>query len=366
MQDLENVINSLGAGFLLIDREHRIEWTNKKAVEWFGSLKIGERRKCYRTMAYSNSFCEVCPTGRTIDLGIPTHYEFRLPEDTSLKYSKKNHKPSNFEVIGIPVFDRSGHVLRVMELVLDVTEKGIEKIRSEELMAHIEKMAAIGHLAAGVAHELNTPLATISIASRELKCLMDGIADGKITKEELMDYFSDIEQEIKRCQIIVDDLLNFSKKGVSERIETDINGSVSNAINLIQKGEGYKGVTILKDFDRSIPLVKTDPERFRQVVFNILKNAVESVMDNENGRIIVATAIDGCYIKVVISDNGPGISSENFKRIFEPFFTTKPVGKGTGLGLFVSYGIMKDLMGDIKIVSRVGEGTTVSLLLPVE
>ncbi|MBI5048874.1 MAG: hypothetical protein HZB54_08000 [Deltaproteobacteria bacterium] len=366
MRNLQNILNSLEAGLIIIDQEHRVEWMNQKAVEWLGPfVQIGKRRKCYRTIVYSEGFCASCPTGRTIDHGTPTHYEFNLPSSISTKISESGN-PVAFEIIGIPIFDKNRHVSKVIELILDITEKNIEKIRSEELMVHIEKMAAIGQLAAGVAHELNTPLATISIISEELKILMDGLSEGKFTGDELREYLSDISGEIKRCQTIIGDLLSFSKKGVSEQVETDLNGLVSKAINLIQKGEGYKGVTILKDFDSSIPVVKTDPDRFKQVVFNVLKNAVEAVMGKGDGRVVVSTVKDGCSAKVVVSDNGPGIPAENLKKVFEPFFTTKPVGKGTGLGLSVSYGIMRNLMGDIKIDSRIGEGIEVSLLLPTE
>lgn len=366
MQNLQNILNSLEAGIIIIDQEHRVEWMNKKAGEWLGPfVQIGKRRRCYRTIVYSEGFCASCPTGRTIDHGTPTHYEFNLPSNISHKISEGS-SPAAFEIIGIPIFDKHRNVSRVVELILDVTEKGIEKIRSEELMVHIEKMAAIGQLAAGVAHELNTPLATISIISKELNSIIDELAGGRLTGDELKDYLSDISGEIKRCQTIIGDLLSFSKKGVSEQIETDLNNLVSKTINLIQRGEGYKGVTILKDFDGTLPHVKTDPGRFKQVVFNVLKNAVEAVMGKGDGRVIVSTVKDGCSVKVAVSDNGPGIPAENLKKVLEPFFTTKPVGKGTGLGLSVSYGIMRDLMGDIKIDSVMGEGTTVSLLLPTE
>lgn len=369
MQGLENILNRLGAGFLLIDREHRIEWVNEKAKEWFGPLKIGERRKCYRTIAYSASFCEVCPTGKTMDSGIPTHYEFNLPKNSYIekpKNAQEHKKPAAFEVIGIPVFDKNGSVSRVMELVFDVTEKVIEKIKSEELMAQIEKMAAVGQLAAGVAHELNTPIATISVISEELQCIVNEMMKDKNGKEELKEYLADIDGEIKRCKTIIDDLLNFSKKGVYECIETDLNILVSKTINLIQKGGDYKGVKIFKELDDSIPVVKTDAERFRQVVFNVLKNAVEAVMDKEDGNIVVSTNRDGCSVRVVVADNGIGIHEEDLKKVFEPFFTTKPVGRGTGLGLSVSYGIMRDLKGDIKIESQIGKGTRVLLLLQIQ
>src|SRR3990167_2935464 len=136
--NLSDVFNKLGVGLLLIDNKHSIQWMNKKAEEWFGCLEIGKRRSCYRTAAYSDSFCTACPTGRAIDYGIPTRYEFKLPCSTSAR-ALKEIKPSMFEVIGIPVFDSNGSVSMVMEFVMDISGKGIEKIKSEEVMCHIEK-----------------------------------------------------------------------------------------------------------------------------------------------------------------------------------------------------------------------------------
>ena len=108
----------------------------------------------------------------------------------------------------------------------------------------------------------------------------------------------------------------------------------------------------------------TDPDRFRQVLFNVIKNAVDALENKPDGRIEITTNVEGCFVGIIVGDNGPGIAGDDLKRVFEPFFTTKPVGKGTGLGLSVSYGIMRDIKGDIRLDSKVGCGTTVALLLP--
>ena len=135
MQQLTEVLDSIAAGLIIIDRDHRVEWMNKKALEWLGPfVEIGKRRRCYRTIVYSKGFCEICPTGKTIDHGTATHYEFNLPSNIPPEISESG-SPAAFEIIGIPIFDKHRRVSRVVELILDVTEKGIEKIRSEELMA---------------------------------------------------------------------------------------------------------------------------------------------------------------------------------------------------------------------------------------
>lgn len=351
---LEGLLNSLGAGVLFIDTEHRIRWANRTAQEWFGPLEIGVRRKCYRTMEYTDSFCKICPTGMTIDLGNPTRYEFTIPRKDRFRI---------YEIMGLPIFDKDGGISGVMEFVLDITENGVKKSRVDELLIQIEKMAAIGQLAAGVAHEMNTPLATISIISQELDNILEG---GNISRDEIREYLVDMEGEIKRCKAIIEDLLQFSSmRGIPELIDTDINSLVSKAVELLRKGGIPDSCHISCDLDPGLAMVKTDPERFRQVVFNILKNAIEAVEDRIAGRVSISTGLDNGFTIVNITDNGHGISKDNLKRVFEPFFTTKPVGKGTGLGLSVSYGIIKDLGGDIKIESNVGEGTVVSLSLPL-
>lgn len=372
MKGLESIFDGLDAGLLLINREHCVEWMNKRAGEMIGPfIDPGKRRRCYRTVMCSEEFCAVCPTGRTIDGGIPVHYEFTPPQAVFFNESGCAER-REFEIIGIPVRDAAGRVFKVLELVMDGADRAAERVKSADVVAQMEKMAAIGHLAAGVAHELNTPLATISIISQELRCIMNDAVSGGVEAEKIADYLSDMDGELKRCQAIISDLLGFAKKDVPEYVETDLSGLVSKATSIIQMGDGYSNVAVLKELHAGLPLVKTDPNRFRQVAFNVLKNAMEAARDARGGRVIVTSASDGLFASVMISDNGPGIPEENLKKVFDPFFTTKPPGMGTGLGLSVSYEIMKELRGEITIDScieddgRGRKGTTVTLRIPIQ
>ncbi|MEK6790496.1 MAG: ATP-binding protein [Deltaproteobacteria bacterium] len=374
MKGLESIFDGLDAGLLLINREHCVEWMNKKAGQMLGSfIDPGKRRRCYRTVMCNEEFCAICPTGRTIDGGVPVHYEFTPPQAVFFNASGCAER-REFEIIGIPVFDDGGRVFKVLEIVMDGAGRAADRVKSADVIAQIEKMAAIGHLAAGVAHELNTPLATVSIISQELRCVMSGAISGgeRLWSDKVADYFADMDGELKRCQAIISDLLGFAKKGVPEYVETDLNGLVSKATSLIQMGAGYSNVAVLKELHAGMPLVKTDPNRLRQVVFNVLKNAMEAVKDARDGMVIAASALDGLFASVMIRDNGPGIPEENLKKVFDPFFTTKPPGMGTGLGLSVSYEIMKELRGEIIIDSRVEDdgrgrkGTTVTLRIPIQ
>ena len=357
MVTIDDISGKLNAAMLLIDSEHRIQWMNKNAEEWLGITKTGERRFCYRTLNFSRGFCKICPTGKTIASGTPAHYEFIIPG--------KQH-PRKFEVLAIPLSSDSGRSpVSILEIVLDVTKRGVLRIKEDEMMAQIEKMVAVGQLAAGVAHELNTPLGTISIIADELTLVLNKLDGKDKSSETVQEFLDDMRMEITRCKTIIKDLLDFSKRGVSFFRDTDINALVSKTVDFIKKGNSRNHIRISKSLDPELPMVMSDPDRLRQVLFNVIKNAIEAVDEREDGQIDIFTRAEACFVQISIKDNGSGIRKEHMKRIFEPFFTTKPVGKGTGLGLSVSYGIMKDLHGEIRIESKIGKGTTATLIVPI-
>ena len=356
--NLDGIFDNLEAGIILVDSNHHIRWMNQKVKEWFGPLKLGEKRKCHRTEKYNENFCRICPTRKTINFGIPTRYEINFPQKET---------PCNFEIISLPITKEKDTNPFVMEFILNKSQVKIDKKESKDIIAHMEKMASIGNLAAGIAHELNTPLATISIISQELKDIFNKKDCSKKFKEEIIEYLFDIDVEIKRCVSIIDDVQNFSRKGLQKKKPVSIARIILKTVDLIRKGKLSEGIVIKKDLG-TLPPVNTDPERFRQVILNILKNAVEAVSaaGRKKKEITISLKKKKESIIAIIKDTGPGIPKMSFEKLFEPFFTTKPVGKGTGLGLFVSYGIMKDLGGDIQIKSSMGRGTSVHLILPFE
>lgn len=349
---IEEALDSLDAALLYIDCRHQIQWMNRRAAEWFGT-RTGRRRACYRVASRGLEFCAICPTGRAIECGAPAHYEFTLEGDGG---------PRELEVVAVPAGGKGGAPGSVFEIIMDVTGKGLIRIKQEELMEKVEKMAAIGQLAAGIAHELNTPLGTISIISDEIARMVEKGGSRDLPREVLSEHLSDMKGEIERCRGIINDLLGFSQAGATRLQPTDINPLVQRALKFATRGEGSKSVELSTSLDPEIPLASTDPDRFRQVLFNVVRNAMDAVEENGGGKVSVSTSFSG-FVRVSVSDDGPGIPRELLKRVFEPFFTTKPVGKGTGLGLSVSYGIMRDLKGEIRIESRPGL-TRVDLLLP--
>lgn len=354
---IDGVLQNVDAAVLLIDREHRVKWMNRAARRLFSGVEIGEKRVCYRIRNIGNTVCDVCITGKTIDTRTPSHYEFSLPLNNSQK---------NFEVLTLPVEDSSGKNPLVMEIVMEIKEKGIIKIKEKEMLAQIEKMAAIGQLAAGVAHELNTPLGTISIITDELERTLEAASGKKADEDAIRDYMNDLRGEIIRCKGIIQDLLGFSKNRLSGFAETEINTVVSKTVDFARKGNASKKAAITLFLNKDVPNIITEPDRLRQVLFNVINNAMEAIDDNRRGSVEISTSASIDDVNITVNDNGCGISEENIKRVTEPFFTTKPVGKGTGLGLYVSYSIMTDLNGGLKIESAPGKGTRVTLTLPKE
>ena len=235
-----------------------------------------------------------------------------------------------------------------------------------------EKMCAVGQLAAGVAHELNNPLGGIMGYAQYA---LEKIAHKKgkeVSEEELSvyaQYLSDIETQSRRCKGIVQNLLKFSRSSSKADFEIlDINMVLSDTFMFVQHQLAMGKVKLLQNLDLSIPKVSGNAGMVQQVFTNIILNALQSMPDG--GEFFVSTrptdseAEFGKGVEICFSDTGCGIPEENLDKIFEPFFTTKKTGQGTGLGLSVSYGIIKDHKGEIRVKSQVGKGTTFIIVLP--
>jgi signal transduction histidine kinase len=232
--------------------------------------------------------------------------------------------------------------------------KDEEMRRFNERLLLTEKLAAIGQLAAGIAHELNTPLASISGYAEELSEIAKG--DG----EKLRKYTDVIRAQTERCKGITQSLLNFARTREFRMQAVDINALLREAIDYLRFKKRAVRLEISTDL-RAQAAVQADPGQLLQVFLSILINAADAT---EGGGTITVRSSSGDDVRVVISDTGCGIPPENMKKVFEPFFTTKGPGQGTGLGLSISYGIVKQLGGVIDLKSDVGKGTEVTIALP--
>ncbi|RZB31269.1 MAG: hypothetical protein SRB2_04794 [Desulfobacteraceae bacterium Eth-SRB2] len=243
-------------------------------------------------------------------------------------------------VVKIPVFEADGNVAGLLCSGRDITELK----RVQEQLTQAQKMESIGQLAAGVAHEINTPLGVILGYAQLL--LEDVEEDGQIYAD-----IKTIEKQAKICRKIVADLLRFSRRMENIVTTLDINQSIEEVAAVVEHTFKLERVIIEKNYGLNLPPVMGDKEKLKQVFVNLLNNAHDAI--GSDGVISIATTFNEHNNEVIISvaDTGTGISSENMEKIFDPFFTTKGVGKGTGLGLSVTFGIIKEHEGTIEVQS---------------
>ena len=218
-------------------------------------------------------------------------------------------------------------------------------------------MASLGIMAAGIAHEIGNPLTSISSIIQLMK--------RRLKDPQNQQYLSTIQENIHRISQIVKELVDFSRPSSEQLQPTDINKVVQSAVGIARYDRRARNIQFQVEFDPSLPTISLVADQLHQVILNMLVNALDA-MEKQGDRITVRTYRENDNVVIEIQDTGEGIAPENLSRIFEPFFTTKEVGKGTGLGLTVSYGIVKKFGGDVQVKSQQGKGTTFRIVLPVQ
>lgn len=241
---------------------------------------------------------------------------------------------------------------RKLEIVNDLLRS------SQEQLMQSSKLAAIGELVSGVAHEVNNPLTTVLMRS---EILLDMIDD-----EEVLGHIKAINRQAERAIGIVKNLLSFARKQDTEKAFISVNDSIETVVSLRSYELGLDNINIALELDPDLPSTMADSQQLQQVFLNIVTNAEQAIKDvDSKGEITIQSQTVGDVIQVTVADDGPGISKDIMGRIFEPFYTTKELGKGTGLGLSICHGIIGDHGGQIRIESAEGEGTTFTIELPI-
>ncbi len=238
-----------------------------------------------------------------------------------------------------------------------------QKCFLDEQLIQSQKLASIGELSAGIAHEINNPLAIIA---QEIEWARYQVQDEKNdTKSfgELKDSLREIANQMERCREITHKLLDFARKKEPLIQAADINKIIEDMARLVEREATQKGIGIARNYRKDLPPVLTDPPLLRQVLLNLLNNAAYAI--GRDGTISIKTRIpENGWIEIVISDTGCGIQEKDLTKIFDPFFTTKPPGKGTGLGLSICHGIIVRLGGRITVESEPGKGAVFAVRLP--
>ncbi len=238
----------------------------------------------------------------------------------------------------------------------------------QEDLIRVDRLAEIGRIAAGIAHEINNPLAVINEIAGWVRVVVEEAKtlDEK-DRKELNDAVDHIIEQTKRGRAITHQLLGFSRDSAPEKTSVDLHELIRETVGFLQPELKYKNIDIVYEFDRKPIHVTTDPRMLEQVLVNLVTNAVHAISENPDGKgtIQLQARTKGNYAEVAISDNGPGIKEENREKIFNLFFTTKPPGIGTGLGLPICQNIMKKLRGKITFETQVGVGTTFKISIPL-
>lgn len=254
--------------------------------------------------------------------------------------------------------DVEGEIVGRSQILRDLTELKLQ----EEQVQHSERLATVGNMAAGVAHEIGNPLTAIS----SLTQLLQRKTDDEFAQEQL----KKVRDQIQRINKIVRDLVDFSRPSSLDREESQINNIIESAVGLMKHDARCREVTFRMNLADGLPTVTCVPDHIHQVLVNLLLNAVDAMHQVKDPEIVIETEMRNNPERIIIrvSDVGTGISEQHQERIFEPFFTTKEVGQGTGLGLSVSHGIIKRMGGSIRVETELEEGTTfiITLPLPIE
>ncbi|HKI51065.1 MAG TPA: PAS domain S-box protein [Geothermobacteraceae bacterium] len=351
--ELQAIFDSISDGVIVYDHRGRVQHHNLISPQLFPQR------------ALVGKFCQEIfhPDERQQNLECPVERALNGEQiDTSLSVAGDEDKTRYLDVTATPIRDALGEQNRALVFLRDISEKRLQEMH----LIQTEKMSSIGVLATGIAHEINNPLTSVAgfaeALLRRFRDEPDMKADPRL--DVFPHYLEMIVRESYRCKGIIDHLLSFGRKtdGVSERV--DLNMIVREVLELLSYHPGYQQVKVVQHLKENLPQVLGDPSGLRQVCMNLLVNAHQAI--EGEGIVEVTTARRGEDQAVLsIRDTGCGMEQQIRDRIWEPFFTTKEVGAGIGLGLALTYSIVKRLGGDIELQSAVGEGSQFTVRLPV-
>ena len=277
----------------------------------------------------------------------------------------------SFEVMRERLRTALGEINQFTQKLETKVQERTEQLKAaQKKLVQSDRLASLGQLSASVAHEINNPVSGVLNLSMLMQRMLtdDGVPPARLV--EFRRYLSQVINETSRVGHIVSDLLAFSRRGKPQRAPADLNRIVRMTLSLVQHKLKLSNVSVEADLNEGLPPVLCDPSQIQQVVLNLVLNAAEATqskgVDKRPGRVSVTTFIADGMEMLTVADNGEGIPPENLAKIYDPFFTTKSEGKGVGLGLAVSYGIIQAHGGDIEVKSAAGAGATFTVSLPLE
>jgi len=342
---LTKIVDSLPLGLYAVDREYRVQAWNRKRESGMQGIARGN--------ALGRTIFEILHRQPAESLKQEIDRVFATGELEQFETeSRASGEARTYRISKIPMHLHAGddvtHVITVGE---DITEwkEALQRV------AQAEKMAAIGQLAAGVMHEINNPLATISACAESLTLELGEL-----------EYLKFIDAEVERCKRIIDGLLDFSRKRSFSKEPVDINATVERTLFLLSHHARFKRMAVTRALGPQA-IVSANADQLIQILMALLLNAADATeQKGQQASITVRTSVASAQVVIEIIDNGVGIPRSEVGKLFEPFYTTKPPGRGTGLGLSICYGLVADHGGRLEVESTPGSGSTFRIVLPME
>jgi signal transduction histidine kinase len=343
---LRALFDSLPISIYIIDNTYRLVAVNNSRANRADDLpRLLVGGKCYEKLYRRSSPCPTCQAATTLTTGQNTTRLHRdwLDHDTFIEW----------EINTFPIQTETETPAQIIIVEADVTEKR----NLEANLVQSEKLAAVGQLAAGVAHEINNPLTAI-IANVQL--LRRDINPAEI---DLLDSVKLIETASTRAQQVIRNLLGIARKERYQFDAVDLNETLQNALSLVQHELVGRPIQVQLNFADDLPPLRGSQDQLQGVWINLFLNALDAI-DKNNGHISVSSCFTGSEFQVIVQDNGKGVRPEHLERVFEPFFTTKSSGRGTGLGLSVCLRVIRQHGGNIQVESEPGSWTRFTVRLP--
>ncbi len=361
------LVENIDLGIILVDTDHTIVMTNAAQCRFFNKpVGYFNGKKCFREFEKREAVCPHCPGVRAMIT--------RCPEEVETEGVRDDGSRIPVKIRAFPVLRENGQASGFIEVVEDITEKKKAAEEREKLQAHLhqaQKIQSIGTLAGGIAHDFNNVLYSI-IGYTELA--MDDVPEGSLAQKNL----KEVLKGAMRAKDMVKQILTFSRKADTEKKPIKIQSIVKEALKLLRTSIPST-IDIRQDIDTDCGPVLADSTQIHQVVMNLATNAYQAM--REKGGVLELILMEeeirsddsesyldlhpGTYLKLTVSDTGHGMDNVVMEKIFEPYFSTKGPGEGTGMGLAVVHGIVKSHGGDIEVYSKLGEGTTFSVYLPL-
>jgi len=259
-------------------------------------------------------------------------------------------------------------VLITRYMIRAMRKRDAEVDQANECFFQASKLASVGELSAGVAHEINNPLAIINFEGQILSDMEKTSDMASAFREQLLKSLARISNQVKRCKRLTHSLLKFSRQTEAVISDINLNTLIEEVVTLVEREASSSGVQLIVEPESGLPAIRADGSQLQQVFLNLLTNAIDAHQQTGYGSVRIKTknSRESQGVEVVVSDTGSGIPREIIDKIFDPFFTTKPVGKGTGLGLSICYGIVRKLGGQLSVESEVGKGSVFTVFLPYE